>query len=56
MSARFEVTYRVRQVPHLSRAVEANWFEMKHGVIFLGTQQARTLDLSRDDCHGWRQT
>jgi hypothetical protein len=52
MSARFEVTYRVRQAPHLSRAVEANWFEMKRGVIFLGTQQPRTLDLGSDDRQG----
>jgi len=45
MSARFEVTYRVREVPHLSHAVEANWLEMNRDGIFLGTQQARTPDL-----------
>src|ERR1700727_2283783 len=36
---------RPKGCPHASRATAAARFEIKQGVLFSGTQQARTLDL-----------
>jgi hypothetical protein len=38
------------QIPQVSRAIAATQIEMKHGLLFLTTQQVGPLNLGRDDC------